>query len=105
MGATARVFRAGLATPSITLNFRNDHASGSVEATLRPLITSGTSGAITIIVKKVNSATTTVNPSYTMTGIIDGDLTVLNETVGEIGEIGVKFVPYSGSLTVSTTAT
>ena len=104
MGNTARVFRAGIQTPSIEATFRNDHAASSVESTLRGLI-SITSTGFTVIAKKNNSGTTTVNPSYTLTAILDGDLMVLNDEHGEIAEISARFVPYSGSLTVSTTAT
>lgn len=101
-GNTYEVFRAGLGTPSIEATFHNDHASGSVEATLRGLI-SVTSTGFTVAARKINSATTTVNPDYQMVAVIDGDLNVLSEDVGEIGEIAVRFVPYS-TFTISTSA-
>lgn len=106
MGASARNFRAGLQNPSITAVFRNDSAASSVEATLRALITSATSGAVPVFVKKINTASTTVNPAYQFTlAIIDGDLNLLDAEVGEVPDISVKFVPYSGTLTVTTSAT
>lgn len=103
-GDTARVFRTGLATPSIEATFKDDLASGSVNATLRGLV-SLTSTGFTVIAKRLNSGTTTVNPSFTLTAVLDGDLLVMNDSVGEVPEISARFVPYSGSLTISTSAT
>lgn len=103
MGNTIRVFRAGLGVPSITAEFHNDRASGSVEATLRGVV-SITSTGFTVFVRPLNSATTAVNPSYTMESVLDGGLTVVNDSVGEIPSISATFKPYS-TFTVSTTAT
>ena len=104
MGTAYRLFRAGLGTPSISVTFKNDHAASSVENTLRSLITTSTSGVVTIEARKLNSNSSSTNPTYSMVGILDGDLNVLNDSIGEIAEISARFVPYS-SFTVSTTAT
>ena len=103
-GNTARNFRAGLGTHSIEATFFNDHASASVESTLRGLI-SITSTGFVLSARPLNSATTTVNPDYQMAAaIIDGDLSVLDSNIGELAEITVRFVPYSGGIVVSTSA-
>ena len=102
MGNTIRVFRAGLGTPSITAELYNDTAASSIETTLRALISIASTG-FTLSARKVNTATTVVNPDYQMVAVIDGDLNVLDESHGEVGKLTVKFVPYS-SFTVSTSA-
>lgn len=103
MGNTIRVFRAGLGTPSITAEFRNDTAASSVETTLRGLISITSSGFV-VTARKVNTTVAATNPLYIMTAIIDGDLNVLDASHGEVDALSVKFVPYS-SFTVQTTAT
>jgi hypothetical protein len=94
-GGSYRVYRSGLGTPSIECVFLNDHANGSVEATLRSLIgVNSTGGSVTV--RTVNGVIrSTDNPEYYMDGIIDGDLSVLDDTHGELAEITVRFVPYS----------
>lgn len=108
-GTPMRVFRAGLTTASVSATFKNDHASGSVESTLRGLVSSSSTGFPLVVQKIAGSATvptSTNNPKYTFSAVvIDGDLNVLNDSVGEIAEISARFVPYTGSLTVSTSAT
>lgn len=102
MGKTYKVSRAGLGTPKITAELFGDAASGSVNATLRALIAANTSG-VTVLVKEFNTATTVVNPSFTMDGIIDGDLNVVDAAIGEVPMVSVTFVPFS-TYTVSTSA-
>lgn len=103
-GNTARNFRAGLGTHSIEATLFNDRAASSVESTLRGLI-SITSTGFAVSARALNSATTTVNPDYQFAAaIIDGDLMVVDGSVGELEEITVRFVPYSGGLVVSTSA-
>jgi hypothetical protein len=102
MGNTYRVFRPGLGTPSFDLTFKNDPASGSVESTLRGLITI-TSTGVPIYVRKYNATRTTDNPEYYMDGVYDGDLTSMNDSIGELAEISAKFVPYS-TFTIYTSA-
>lgn len=107
-GSSARFFRAGLSTYTVEATFFLDHASGSVESTLRPLVTIASTGFPLIVQKKTGSATNPTsinNPKYTLTAIIDGDVNLLSEEIGEVGNITVKFVPYVGTLTVSTSAT
>lgn len=107
-GNSVRNFRAGLGTVSIDAEFFNDHGVASVEVTLRPLVATSSTG-FPVVVQKI-AATATVptsatNPKYTLTSILEGDLNVLSEDIGETGMLGAKFLPYSGTLTVSTSAT
>lgn len=107
-GATQHVFRAGLARTSVEAEFYLDHASGSVEQTLRGLVGISSTGFDVVLQKFAASssgtATSTGNPIYTITCIVDGDMTVLNETVGEVGTMSVKFAPYTGSFSMQTTS-
>lgn len=102
-GNTVRVFRAGIGTPSLDVTFRNDLAAGSVEATLRPLATI-TSTGFGIMVRKDAGAASATNRTYSFTGIIDGDLNVLDEEHGEVAELSVRFLPYSGAVSATTTS-
>jgi hypothetical protein len=99
-GNAARVFRAGLQTPSLEATFRNDTAAGSVEVTLRPLSTI-TSTGFTIVARKDAGASSATNLNYTGTYILDGDLNVLDEDHGEVAEITAKFLLYSGTVVAS----
>ena len=102
MGNTQRIFRAGIGTASITAELYNDTAASSIEPTLRALI-SVTSTGFSVSARKVNSATTTVNPDYRMEAVIDGEINLLDESHGEVGMVSVTFKPYS-AFSVSTSA-
>lgn len=106
-GATARNFRAGLRTLSVEATFFNDRASSSVESTLRALV--GVSSTGFAVVAQADAASTSTptsstNPKYSFTGILDGDLNVMDASVGELEEITARFVPFSGTVTVQTTS-
>ena len=106
-GATARNFRAGLRTLSVDATFFNDHASGSVESTLRGLISITSAGFPIVVQADAPSAatpTSTNNPKYSFTAIYDGDLSVLDANIGELAEVTARFVPFSGTVTVQTTS-
>lgn len=103
-GDTIRKFRPGLGTPSIELQLHNDHASGSVEATLRGMIGITSTGS-TIRVRPTNGSTRdATNPDYQSEMIIDGDLMVMDDEVGEIPQITVRLLPY-GDFNVLTSTT
>lgn len=102
-GSSARFFRAGLSVPTAEVDLFGDNASGSVNSTLRALVTIASTGFL-VALRKSNSASTTVNPVYNLTAIIDGDVGVLSEEIGEVQMVNVKFTPYS-TLTVNTSAT
>ena len=43
--------------------------------------------------------------SLKTTAVLDGDVNLLDDSVGEVPVIRARFIPYSGSLTISTSAT
>ena len=93
-GARSRI--GGLADNSITLEFHQDYASGSIEATIYPLL-----GTTTTVVVKPNGGTTSAtNPSYTCTALVS-EWTPLNGAVGELATASVSW-PVSGAVTKAT---
>jgi hypothetical protein len=95
-GNTAKTRVAGLADNQITLDFLQDFAASSVEATIYPLL--GTTQ--TIIVKPVSGSTTTTNPQYTMSALIS-DWTPLKGAVGQLSTASVTW-PISGTIAKAT---
>ena len=93
-GARSRV--GGLADNSITLEFHQDYASGSIEATVYPLLGTTT----TVVVKPSGSSTSATNPSYTATALVS-EWTPLNGAVGELATASVTW-PVSGAITKAT---
>jgi len=65
-GSTAKTRVAGLADNSISIEFFQDYAAGSVEATIFPLL--GT--AASIVIKPVATTVSTTNPSYTVSALV-----------------------------------
>jgi hypothetical protein len=95
-GNTAKTRVAGLADNSISLDFLQDFAASSVEATIYPLL--GTTQ--TIIVKPVSGSTTTTNPQYTVSALIS-DWTPLKGAVGQLSTASVTW-PISGTIAKAT---
>lgn len=93
-GARDRI--GGLADNSITLEFHQDYASGSIEATIYPLLGTTT----TVVVKPNGSSTSATNPSYTATALVS-EWTPLNGAVGELATASVTW-PVSGAITKAT---
>lgn len=94
LGYRSRV--AGLKEWSLDLEFNQDFAAGSVDATLWPIL--GTVVAVTV--KPENAATSTTNPLYSGDVLVTGH-TVLDGSVGDLATIGVSF-PGAGALARST---
>lgn len=89
----ARTRVAGLADNSVALEFHQDYATSSVEATIYPLL-----GSTTAVVVKPNGSTTAAdNPSYTFTALIS-EWTPLAGAVGELATASVTW-PISGAIT------
>jgi hypothetical protein len=89
----ARTRIAGLADNSVALEFHQDYATSSVEATIYPLL-----GSTTAVVVKPNGATTAAdNPSYTFTALVS-EWTPLGGAVGELATASVTW-PISGAIT------
>ena len=99
-GSTARTRVAGLLDNSVTIEFQQDYAASSVEATIN---TSGSSliGTTTTVVIKPNGGTTSAtNPSYTFTALVS-EWQPLNGAVGELATASVTW-PISGTITKAT---
>ena len=92
----ARTRIGGLADNSITLEFHQDYASGSIEATIYPLLGTTTS----VVVKPNGSTTSASNPAYTSTVLVS-EWTPLNGAVGELATASVTW-PVSGAITKAT---
>jgi hypothetical protein len=92
-GTTARTRVGGLADNSVALEFHQDYATSSVEATIYPLV-----GTTTAVVVKPNGATTAAdNPAYSFTCLV-AEWTPLNGAVGELATASVTW-PISGDIT------
>lgn len=88
---------AGLVDNSVTLEFHQDFASASVEATIYPLL--GTIAAMEV--QPVNAAISVDSPLYTFNALIS-EWTPLNGAVGELATASVTW-PISGQITKDTT--
>jgi hypothetical protein len=96
-GSTARTRVAGLADNSVALEFDQDYAASSVEATINA---AGSSlvGTVTSVVVKPNGATTAAdNPAYSFSALVS-EWTPLNGAVGELASASVTW-PISGAIT------
>jgi len=95
-GSTWRTRIGGLKQASLTLNFMQDFAAGSVDATLNPLL-----GSIaTVIIKPTSGTVTATNPSYTMTALVT-QYSPFASSVGDISTLSVQW-PISGSVVRAT---
>lgn len=86
----------GLRDNSVTLEFHQDFAAASVEATIN-----GTSSLVgtltTIVVQPTSSAVGATNPSYTFSALVS-EWTSLSGSVGELSTASVTW-PISGAIT------
>ena len=92
-GSTAKSRVAGLADNSCSFDFIQDFANSAVEQTIYPLL--GTAAAV--IVKPVNTTTTTTNPQYSFNALVS-DWTPLKGAVGQLSTATVTW-PVSGAIT------
>jgi len=95
-GSTAKTRIAGLADNSVSIEFHQDFASGSIESIIYPLL--GT--AITIKVKPVAGSTTATNPQYSFSALVS-EWSPLSGSVGELSTASVTW-PISGAITKTT---
>lgn len=93
----AKTRTAGLVDNSVTLEFHQDFAAGSVNATIYPLL--GTEVAVKV--QPVNGAVSATNPEYQFNAIIS-EWTALNGAVGELATASVTW-PITGAIVVDTT--
>lgn len=80
MGASNKSYVASIGDGSIEVEFLNDYAASSVDATLWPLHANKTVFSMTV--KPVSAATSTTNPAYSMTAILPS----YNPISGGIGD-------------------
>jgi hypothetical protein len=95
-GNTAVRRVAGLADSSVAIDFNQDFAAASVEATLYPLL--GSTAAI--IVKPNGTATGTANPSYTFSALVT-EWMPLDAQVGELASASITW-PIDGTIAKAT---
>ena len=97
-GDSGRTRTGGLEDSSITLSFHQDFASGSVDATIAPLV----GGTAAFEVRAVGTATavSATNPKWTGTVLV----TEWNPLSGAVGELSTADVtwPVSGQVTRGT---
>lgn len=100
MGATARNSQPGLRADSVTINFFQDFASGSVDATLVAM--QGSQVGATMVIKPTSSAVSSSNPSYTAT-MSPFSYHPLDGQVGAASQTSVTFKCVGGSKIVRAT--
>ena len=86
-GSSARTRVAGLLDNSVTLEFHQDYAASSVEATIYPLIGAASTA---VVVKPNGSTTSSANPSYTFNALVS-EWTPLNGAIGELATASVTW--------------
>lgn len=98
MGDSSHKFVKGLEAASITIDFLNDTATGSVLQTLQAAY--GTNVTVVVLQDK-NSAVSATNPLYTMTCLVN-NLTDIN---GAVADIAMQSVTWNCSSTVAVATT
>lgn len=93
MGDDGRARIAGLKDWDADIEFYQDYAASSVDATLFPLV--GATG-ITVVIKPTSGAVSATNPSYTGVGVLESYQPV-GGTVGEDLMTPVKLLGGDGS--------
>jgi len=96
MGNTAITRVGGLLDNSVTLEFHQDFATSSIEATIYPLIGSVT----TMKIKPASTTTNSTNPQYIFSALVS-EWTPINGAVGELSTASVTW-PISGTITKTT---
>ena len=80
-GDTMSQYAAGIPDASIEVEFFQDQAAGSVDATLNPLV--GGATTFTVEVRRSAASRSTTNPGYVMTARLMGDYSPLSGSVGD----------------------
>lgn len=77
---------AGLKDGTLTLNFNQDYATTTVDATLWPLL--GTNA--TVVIKPTSTAVSANNPAYTAVCLVT-DLTPISGQIGDLATFSVTW--------------
>jgi hypothetical protein len=95
-GSGFRTRIGGLKQASVTLQFMQDFAAASVDATLNPLV--GTIATVVLI--PAGTAITATNPSYTATCLVT-QYSPIASSVGDLATFSITW-PVSGTVTRAT---
>jgi len=98
-GTSSTVYKTvqgGIVSGSVKLDFYQDYAAGSVDATIWPLI--NTIG--TVVIKPNGTVVSATNPSYTFNALINA-YQPINGSIGDLSSFSVTR-PTSGSVTRAT---
>ena len=87
---------AGLKEGSLTLQFNQDYATTTVDATLWPLL--GTNA--TVVIRPSSTAVSASNPSYTAVCVVN-DLTPISGNIGDLATFSVTW-PTTGAVSRAT---
>ena len=87
---------AGLKEGSLTLQFNQDYAASTVDATLWPLL--GTNA--TVVIKPTSTAVSSSNPAYTAICVVT-DLTPVSGNIGDLATFSVTW-PTTGTVSRAT---
>ena len=87
---------AGLREGTLTLNFNQDYAASTVDATLWPLLGSNA----TVVIKPTSTATSANNPAYTAICLVT-DLTPISGQVGDLATLSITW-PTTGAIARAT---
>ena len=92
-GSTYVTRVAGLKEGSLTLQFNQDYAASTVDATLFPLLGANA----TVVIKPTSSAVGSANPSYTTVCLVT-DLTPISGNIGDLSTFSLTW-PTNGTVT------
>lgn len=95
-GGAWKTVTGGLRSGSLTLNFYQDFAAGSVDATLWPLLNT----AATVTITPTSTAVSATNPAYTAICLVS-QYQPFASTVGDLATLSVTW-PTSGTVTRAT---
>jgi hypothetical protein len=87
---------AGLKEGTVTLQFNQDYAASTVDATLWPLLGS----TATVVIKPTSTAVSASNPAYTAVALVT-DLTPVSGQIGDLATFSVTW-PTSGTVSRGT---
>jgi len=92
----------GLGTASISVEFLQDLAAGSVHATLQPLI--GSTTAVPVEIRAVNAARSATNPAFLLASALLFTYTPLDGSIGDAAAFTAEFrnAPGGAGLTYPT---
>jgi hypothetical protein len=95
-GGAWKTVTGGLRSGSLTLNFYQDFAAGSVDATLWPLLNT----AATVTITPTSTAVSATNPAYSAICLVS-QYQPFASTVGDLATLSVTW-PTSGTVTRAT---